>query len=718
MSASKNLGKVFMTPKGIWDKNSNYTKLDIVTNKIGKISCGYIATTDIEKNIEITDNRWLKLFELLDGDLTEEYKAVQTDVANKATDVDTNKKAVDLIYSQMQKLYDVEISTTTPTNERTGLWINPDDISGVINIPEIKDDEVSDVDTWSSKKIDKETGSLKEDLSNKITKFYASSQSETHLADSDNGKIMDMMLYGKSEQKQYSGDNIYYMDYEDYSQTYNGARITSTKFGYSVSGTISGAGGYTLTNRYITLAPGTYKMLLKNISALKIGLSKRDYSVIATISEGKTDTTFTLDEETEVCLTIRYSNTTSNETNEIMLTKNLEATSYEPYVGGQPSPSPDYPQEIKSVVNPTVKVCGKNLLNPTLFKDYLLTTHGVTCKSVTDETGSYFLLDGTADSEIDFWIQDNTVFTYDGSADKLTISVREACPDSYYLCVGILERDFRNTKAVTTSLKSFSFYIHVLKGAVINNYRIYAQVEVGDIATDYEPYTEQTVTLPYTLNAIPVESGGNVTIDGQQYIADYVDVERGKRIKMVGEVDLGSLDWTYMTRYTAFAANVSGKADGQNMLCSMYINYGTANLSSMPDMYICANGRGEQFFIKNSKYTDADAFKQAMSGAMLYYELATPEEIDLTTEEIKAFELLQTYYPTTNISVNSEQLDGYTIFNYPISMENGWNYVKQQIGDTRDYIYDMDARAQDTDLQAAEAYVNSEYAVALTELEV
>ena len=66
----------------------------------------------------------------------------------------------------------------------------------------------------------------------------------------------------------------------------------------------------------------------------------------------------------------------------------------------------------------------------------------------------------------------------------------------------------------------------------------------------------------------------------------------------------------------------------------------------------------------------------------------------------------------------SEQLDGYTVFNYPISMANGWNYVKQQLNDNRDYIYDMDARTQDTDLQAAEAYVNSEYAVALTELEV
>lgn len=236
MSASKNLGKVFMTPKGIWDKNSNYTKLDIVTNKVGKISCGYIATTDIEKNIEITDNRWLKLFELLDGDLTEEYKAVQTDVTNKATAVNTNKKAVDLIYSQMQKLYDVEISTTTPTNERTGLWINPDDISGVINIPEIKDDEVSDVDTWSSKKIDNVTNSLKEDISTKITKFYASSQGETHLADSDNGKIMDMMLYGKSEQKQYNGKNLLNATLQ--TTTQNGVTCTNNGDGtYTLDGT-------------------------------------------------------------------------------------------------------------------------------------------------------------------------------------------------------------------------------------------------------------------------------------------------------------------------------------------------------------------------------------------------------------------------------------------------------------------------------------------------
>jgi len=98
--------------------------------------------------------------------------------------------------------------------------------------------------------------------------------------------------------------------------------------------------------------------------------------------------------------------------------------------------------------------------------------------------------------------------------------------------------------------------------------------------------------------------------------------------------------------------------------------------------------------------------------------LAEPQETDLTTGEITAFKALATYYPTTNISVNSEQLDGYTVFNYPVSMQNGWNYVKQQLNDNRDYIYDMDTKTQDIDTQAAEAYVNSEYAVALTELEV
>lgn len=588
-----------------------------------------------------------------------------------------------------------------------------------------------------------ETGSLKEELSNKITKFYASNQGETHLADSDNGKIQDMMLYGKSEQKQYSGKNLF--TFSNDLKDVNGV-IFEAKDGII---TAKGTSTERYTNTYLAFNYPKDIFTIGETYTFSLNSNDANLCLYALYKENDMTDYKSLFSVTTKCAAVKIPdnvdliircvvdiNATVNATATIQIEKGSESTTYEPYVGGQPSPSPDYPQEIKSVVNPTVKVCGKNLLNPTLFKDYLLTMHGVTCKSVTDETGSYFLLDGTADSETDFWIQGNTVFTYDGSADKLTISVREACPDSYYLCVGRLEKDFRNTKAVTTSLKSFSFYIHVLKGAVINNYRIYVQVEVGDIATDYEPYHEQTVTLPYTLNAIPVSSGGNVTIDGQQYIADYVDVERGKLVRMCKEyVITGSerlaMYWLGNASYLRNVCCINNFEnivlyDGINPLAmsDMFIGKISENADDERAIYLILRGSGDKTlaikFLDSDGITTVDLAKQWLieHKPKTVFVLSTPEEIDLTSEEVQAFKALATYYPITNISINSEQLDGYTVLNYPISMENGWNYVKQQIGDTRDYIYDMDARTQDTDLQAAEAYVNSEYAVALTELEV
>lgn len=379
-----------------------------------------------------------------------------------------------------------------------------------------------------------ETGSLKEDLSNKITKFYASNQGETHITDSDNGKIMDMVLYGKSEQKSTMGKNLLKLSKLNVYEGTNGLLTTMNADGsVSVTGTPTyNWSNITKIDNKCHTDNATYTFSVdKNsgiIIGLKLGRTKLDDANYQThrIMQNQLSCTFETGASNEYCslflegLTVGKS---YNFTIYPMLELGTEATAYEPYTGGQPSPSPDYPQEIKSVVNPTIKL-----------------SNG----------------DGTE---------------------------------------------------------------------------------------------SQTVTLPYVLNAIPVNSGGNVTINGQQYIADYVDVERRKLVKMV---DSSKLD-------------------------------------------------NAQSIIDKTEWL-----------------LAEPQETDLATGEITAFKALATYYPATNISVNSEQLGGYTVFNYPISMQNGWNYVKQQIGDTREYIYDMYARTQDTDLQAAEAYVNSEYAVALTELEV
>lgn len=68
----------------------------------------------------------------------------------------------------------------------------------------------------------------------------------------------------------------------------------------------------------------------------------------------------------------------------------------------------------------------------------------------------------------------------------------------------------------------------------------------------------QTVTLPYTLNAIPVSSDGNVTIDGQQYIADYVDVERGKLVKKLKSFTISDIKTITTWGVNENADNITG----------------------------------------------------------------------------------------------------------------------------------------------------------------
>lgn len=52
---------------------------------------------------------------------------------------------------------------------------------------------------------------------------------------------------------------------------------------------------------------------------------------------------------------------------------------YEPYTGGKPSPSPEYPQEIKAVVNPVIKTHGTNLLDIKDVAETMEQNKGRTC---------------------------------------------------------------------------------------------------------------------------------------------------------------------------------------------------------------------------------------------------------------------------------------------------------------------------------------------------
>ena len=118
--------------------------------------------------------------------------------------------------------------------------------------------------------------------------------------------------------------------------------------------------------------------------------------------------------------------------------------------------------------------------------------------------------------------------------------------------------------------------------------------------------------------------------------------------------------------------------------------------------------------VRITKFTSLAEFKNFLSEInssgkpmIVMYALVTPEEIDLTPEAIEAFKALSTYYPKTYINAESEQLEAYTMFNYPVSMEKGWEYVKQQIGDTRKYVYNMDTKLTETEASTLEAKIDT-----------
>lgn len=126
---------------------------------------------------------------------------------------------------------------------------------------------------------------------------------------------------------------------------------------------------------------------------------------------------------------------------------------------------------------------------------------------------------------------------------------------------------------------------------------------------------------------------------------NYVDYENKRYVQCVGSVDLGTLTWMKTSSQSVgdyFYASVSAigfKRLGafgitvHNILCSKYITV-ARNPNAFVDKTIVLDGDSiavSQIQVKDTAYTDATAFKQAMSGVMLYYELANPIVTDISS---------------------------------------------------------------------------------------
>ncbi len=178
---------------------------------------------------------------------------------------------------------------------------------------------------------------------------------------------------------------------------------------------------------------------------------------------------------------------------------------------------------------------------------------------------------------------------------------------------------------------------------------------------DYEPYREQLLTLPTPngLSGIPVTSGGNYTDqNGQQWICDEVDLERGVKVQRVKVKELSPDDaWVYRKldsgnnnfQERIFAGDMA--KSGPPCFCNMLPFKGLIwndSIQNLPKIY-ANNQEITVSFPPSSEYSSLESFKQLLTNvkSVIYYCLATPIETPLTPAEIAAYKALTAYGPDT-----------------------------------------------------------------------
>lgn len=203
--------------------------------------------------------------------------------------------------------------------------------------------------------------------------------------------------------------------------------------------------------------------------------------------------------------------------------------------------------------------------------------------------------------------------------------------------------------------------------SVIKKYMADLQIEVSPSPTTYEPYHEPqslSIQTPTGLPAIPVDTGGNYTdTNGQQWIADYVDLKRGKYVQMVQTAKVpNDANWSMQTQSSGykigyrkiFADGISTQEYGMKKTWK-------SNMGESKDTWSnkFSFGKSNVFWIipyeNEGDLTSDDINAWLTEHPMdIMYPLATPIEYDLTQDEIQAYKNLVTYAGTTIVENDAD----------------------------------------------------------------
>lgn len=479
------------------------------------------------------------------------------------TNLNKMDEAIDELDNRVLGLDSAKLDKSTADEKFAEIDIELEELNTAKLDKTTADEMISEMD---NKKLDKTTA----DTMFAESKIKNTAMGDTiHLTDSDKGKVLAFGLYGKALQNKYSGKNKLKYPYFETTKTVNGITFTDLGDGrIKANGTATVRAGFNLHGRTpneindFSLPNGNYIF-----SGCPSGGGTSTYRINFGVTQNGVYKELGSDHGNGITFTANGDDFSEDSVNmgiaiDIMAGQTIdlifepmisvEGGEFEPYVGGIPAPSPNYPQEI------------------------------------TISKGKY----------------DSVAVTLE-SGDR-------------------------------TEVSSFALRTDGIAG-------------------------------------IPVDSEGNYTDEnGQQWICDeivkYAD-GTGKRIQRIGRTRIEYLSGdgyatsiqgynispaNFVEKYgVKYAKNNSVKS---NMLSSHFIEYtrsGTNGIDTVENGFEI-NAQGYLVF-KSSDLLNLEDWKSWLleNELIIYFVLEEPIETDLTADELKVYENLQTFYPVTNISNNA-----------------------------------------------------------------
>lgn len=404
-------------------------------------------------------------------------------------------------------------------------------------------EKLSEYNTNATNKIS-EYNSNAEAILKILPKTETEVQENIDIDDAGESSFNKLRVFGNSRQSSTEGYNLLNNILE--SQTVNGVTVTVNEDkSITLNGTSTGAITLNYTNDFGTInSDYIFYLIGKNNKINLQGVENEE--TVAYLAFSNNNNNVKKNYETDTIITRVFSyisagTTFNNETFYPMITKGIEEKPYEPFTGGNPSPNPDFPQEIKSVGRKS-----KNILDISdLYTES--TINGVNVKYNNDGT---LTLNGTATGHVHLALRSSGNLENGDYSFKNFGSPSNIATNIYY--VGdVYGEDVRHF--TVTEEHNYAIVYVIPLGTTINT-TIKPMLVKGTYDDtnfpEFEPYTENLIIkfkrTGKNLNKYPyfdddTHSEGGITytvqddygikLEGTSTGESYYDMHKGYKIK-------------------------------------------------------------------------------------------------------------------------------------------------------------------------------------------